>query len=87
MLSESHDPSHQDLARDIFQDLHDKDPSDRYAAAGLLAASPATAASSSLQSIDSLISGIDVEALENAGIAQPPVDPSAAATTWLRNQP
>jgi signal recognition particle subunit SRP72 len=83
-LSESHDPSHQNLARDIFQDLHDQDPSDRYSAAGLLAASPATAESSSLQSIDSLISGIDVEALENAGIAQPPVDPSAAATTRKR---
>ena len=79
-LSESHDPSHQNLARDIFQDLHDQDPSDRYSAAGLLAASPATAASSSLQPIDSLIKGIDAEALENAGIAQPPVDPSAAVT-------
>lgn len=83
-LSESHDPSHQNLARDIFQDLHDQDPSDRYSAAGLLAASPATAASSSLQSVDSLISGIDAEALENAGIAQPPVDPSAPATTRKR---
>jgi signal recognition particle subunit SRP72 len=83
-LSESHDPSHQNLARDIFQGLHDQDPSDRYSAAGLLAASPATAASSSLQSIDSLISGIDAEALENAGIAQPPVDPLAAATTRKR---
>lgn len=83
-LSESHDPSHQNLARDIFQDLHDQDPSDRYAAAGLLAASPATAESSSLQSIDSLISGIDAEALETAGIAQPPADPLAAATTRKR---
>ena len=83
-LSESHDPSHQDLARDIFQDLHDQDPSDRYSAAGLLAASPATAESSSLQSIDSLISGIDAEALESAGIAQPPVDPSAATTSRKR---
>lgn len=83
-LSESHDPSHQDLARNIFQDLHDQDPSDRYSAAGLLAASPATAASSSLQSIDSLLSGIDPEALENAGIAQPPIDPSAATITRKR---
>jgi signal recognition particle subunit SRP72 len=81
-LSESHDPEHQSLAREIFQDLHDQDASDRYSAAGLLAASPATANStdlSSLQPIDRLISGIDAEALENAGIAQPPVDHSAAA--------
>lgn len=80
-LSESHDPSHQALASEIFQDLHDQDPSDRYSAAGLLAASPATQTPSSLQSIDSLLKGIDAESLENAGIAQLPVDPSAATTT------
>jgi signal recognition particle subunit SRP72 len=83
-LSESHDPSHQALAHDIFQDLHSQDPSDRYSAAGLLAASPATATPSSLQPLDSLLSGIDAEALENAGIAAPPVDPSAAGTTRKR---
>jgi signal recognition particle subunit SRP72 len=83
-LSESHDPSHQALAHDIFQDLHSQDPSDRYSAAGLLAASPATATPSSLQPLDSLLSGIDTEALENAGIAAPPVDPSAAGTTRKR---
>lgn len=89
-LSESHDPEHQSLAREIFQDLHDQDASDRYSAAGLLAASPATANStdlSSLQPIDRLISGIDAEALENAGIAQPPVDPSAAAAASTRKRP
>lgn len=86
-LLESHDPSHQSLARDIFQDLHDQDSSDRYAAAGLLAASPATASStdlSSLQPIDRLISTIDAEALENAGIAQPPSTSADAATTRKR---
>jgi signal recognition particle subunit SRP72 len=83
-LSESHDPSHQALAHDIFQDLHSQDPSDRYSAAGLLAASPATATPSSLQPLDSLLSGIDAEALENAGIAAPPVDPSAVGTTRKR---
>ncbi|KAL1588823.1 hypothetical protein WHR41_02735 [Cladosporium halotolerans] len=82
-LTESQDPSHQTLARDIFQDLHDKEPSDRYAAAGLLAASPATAKSSdlsSLQPVDQLVKDIDVEALEAAGIAQPPASVIAAAT-------
>lgn len=86
-LIESHDPSHQSLARDIFQDLHDQDSSDRYAAAGLLAASPATASStdlSSLQPIDRLVSSIDAEALENAGIAQPPSTSADAATTRKR---
>lgn len=85
-LGDSHDQEHQALARAIFQDLHDQDASDRYSAAGLLAASPTTATStdlSSLQPIDRLISSIDAEALENAGIAQPP----AAAATTTRKRP
>lgn len=87
-LIESHDASHQSLARDIFQDLHDQDSSDRYSAAGLLAASPATASStdlSSLQPIDRLIKDIDAEALENAGIAQPPT--AATDLTATRKRP
>jgi len=83
-LVESEDAKEQDLAREIFQDLHDRDSQDRYAAAGLLAASasdPRAADTSSLQPIDKLTSGIDAAALEDAGIAAPS---KAAITTTLK---
>lgn len=73
-LLESEDASHLQLAREIFSGLAGADHNDRYAAAGLLAASPEKATNeqiSSLTPIERLISGIDVDALENAGIAQP----------------
>ncbi|KAK5114805.1 hypothetical protein LTR85_010118 [Meristemomyces frigidus] len=85
-LLESAEPEHQKLASEIFVELHELDGSDRYAAAGLLAASPETALSSSsdeqmssLQPVDRLISGIDIDSLENAGVAQPPLPANAAA--------
>lgn len=81
-LLESEEPEHQDLASEIFTELHQRDESDRYAAAGLLAASPEAASSaqtSSLQSIDRLIASLDTDALENAGIAQPPLSTDATA--------
>jgi signal recognition particle subunit SRP72 len=74
-LLESEEQEHLDLARSIFEELNSRDPNDRYAAAGLLAATPEKATReqlSALQPIDRLISGINVDALENAGIAQPP---------------
>ena len=86
-LIESQDSEHEALAKDIFNDLHDQDSNDRYAAAGLLAVSQQAATSeqtSSLESIDRLIAGIDVDALENAGIAQPPNAAGPAVTTRKR---
>lgn len=73
-LLESEDATHLQLARDIFAGLSSQDSNDRYAAAGLLAAAPEKATAeqlSLLTPIERLISGIDVDALENAGIAQP----------------
>ncbi|KAK4623944.1 Signal recognition particle subunit SRP72 [Fulvia fulva] len=86
-LLESQDPEHLQLAREAFEELHGLDKNDRYAAAGLLAASPETTSKDQLASltpIDRLIGGIDVDALESAGIALPP---SAATTTTSRKRP
>lgn len=85
-LLESQDPSHQELTRSIFQDLHAQDSIDRYSAAGLLASSSSSDKdldTSSLQPIDRLTSGIDAEALESAGIATLP-KPDTAATSLKR---
>ncbi|SMY22579.1 unnamed protein product [Zymoseptoria tritici ST99CH_1A5] len=74
-LLDSQEQDDLDLARDIFEELNSRDSNDRYAAAGLLAAAPEKASReqlAALQPIERLISGIDVDALENAGIAQPP---------------
>ncbi|KAK5133223.1 hypothetical protein LTR08_008058 [Meristemomyces frigidus] len=83
VLLESQEVEHQRVASEVFTELHKADEKDRYAAAGLLAASPQTASSSqtaSLQPIDRLLSGVDVDALENAGIAHPPTSANAAVT-------
>lgn len=88
-LLESEDPEHMQLARDIFNDLHKADANDRYAAAGLLAASPEKTSDeqlSSLTSIDRLVSGVDIDALENAGIAKAPSS-TAPITTRKRAAP
>ncbi|KAK5699113.1 Signal recognition particle subunit SRP72 [Elasticomyces elasticus] len=85
-LLESEEDEHRQLATDIFTDLHKEDESDRYAAAGLLAASPESATkaqTASLQPVERLIASIDVDDLESAGIAQPPSD-AAAVTTRKR---
>ncbi|KAK5108753.1 hypothetical protein LTR62_007813 [Meristemomyces frigidus] len=74
LMLESEEAEHAELAAELFKDLYERDDSDKYAAAGMLAASPQTATneqSQSLQSIDRLISTIDIDALENGGIAQP----------------
>ncbi|KAK1059450.1 Signal recognition particle subunit SRP72 [Friedmanniomyces endolithicus] len=74
-LLDSPEPEHQHLATEIFSGLHKEDETDRYAAAGFLAASPSFASQSSLpaslQPIDRLLSTLDTDALESAGIAQP----------------
>ncbi|KAF7187119.1 Signal recognition particle subunit SRP72 [Pseudocercospora fuligena] len=82
-LLESQDAEHIQLANDIFSELHSMNPDDRYAAAGLLAASPDKAGSKDLANltpIDRLISGIDVDSLENAGVAQLPSSGAAPVT-------
>ncbi|KXS95705.1 hypothetical protein AC578_10767 [Pseudocercospora eumusae] len=82
-LLESQDAEHIQLANDIFCELHNLNPDDRYAAAGLLAASPDKAGSKVLDNltpIDRLISGINVDSLENAGVAQLPSSGAAPAT-------
>ncbi|KAH9827706.1 signal recognition particle subunit SRP72-like [Teratosphaeria destructans] len=82
-LLESEEADHQKLAGEIFRELHQRDESDRYAAAGLLAASssaPNGSEAASLQPIDSLIAEMDIDSLENAGIAQAPTAPATAAS-------
>lgn len=72
---ETDNPENLNLAKQIFEELRSTDPNDRYAAAGLLAASPETASQQDLDSltpISRLIANIDVDALENSGVAQPP---------------
>jgi signal recognition particle subunit SRP72 len=83
-LLDSQDPEHHNLANEIFTELHQQDENDRYAAAGLLAASLEASNASSLRPIDDLVASIDVDSLENAGIAQPP---SSAAAVTTRKRP
>ena len=81
-LLESQDPKHRSSANDIFRDLHSLDANDRYANAGLAAASSTSAASTppqlDHQSISKLTSRLDPLALESAGIAQPPHAPGVS---------
>ncbi|KXL50118.1 hypothetical protein M433DRAFT_151492 [Acidomyces richmondensis BFW] len=88
-LLESQDSVHRELAAEIFKDLHQRDDKDRYAAAGLLAASPESTTPtqmSSLQPIARLISGVDVDALESFGIAQP-LSATNATASFSRKRP
>ncbi|EMC98916.1 hypothetical protein BAUCODRAFT_145918 [Baudoinia panamericana UAMH 10762] len=81
-LLESPEAEHRHLAKEILTALHHLDNNDRYAAAGLLAALPDTASPgqlSSLQPVERLIAGVDIDALESAGIAQAPLSADAAA--------
>lgn len=82
-LLESEEKEHMQLARDLFEELHAADSDDRYAAAGVLAATPEKADASQLSSltpIDRLVGEINVDALENAGIAQLPSSGAAPAS-------
>lgn len=87
-LLESTDPADHSLASDIFTQLHSQDDSDRYATAGLVAAlsttTPASITSahlSALTPVDRLIAGIDVTALESAGVAKAPSSTPVATST------
>ncbi|KEQ94738.1 hypothetical protein AUEXF2481DRAFT_40685 [Aureobasidium subglaciale EXF-2481] len=80
-------PADQQLAADLFTFMHEKDASDRYAAAGLVAAlaraNPSAITEeklSALTPLDRLISGIDVSALENAGVAKSTPTPTSTST-------
>ena len=84
-LLESDVPDDQLQAGQIFKALQQADPSDRWAAAGVLAAGteePQTSdgdpTASALTPIERLTSGIDVSALEAAGVAQVGPSPLAA---------
>ncbi len=86
-MVQSQDKEHQQIAKDLFSTLHEHAPEDRYATAGLVAASPETASSTitSLTPIDKLISSIDTSALEEAGIARP--TSSVGVTLASRKRP
>ncbi|WPH03030.1 signal recognition particle subunit srp72 [Acrodontium crateriforme] len=84
VLLGSQDSEDHKLAQEIFQELYAQDEGDRYAAAGLSASSKSSS-SSALTPIDRLVAKIDIDELENAGIAQLPSSTSATVTTRKRS--
>ncbi|KAH0348463.1 signal recognition particle protein, partial [Aureobasidium melanogenum] len=91
-LLESSVPADQQLAAELFTFLHEKDSSDRYASAGLVAALARANPSaidaeklSALTPLDRLVSGIDISALEFAGVAKS--TPITATTSQKRSAP
>ncbi|THX95542.1 putative signal recognition particle protein [Aureobasidium pullulans] len=92
LLLDSSVPADQQLAAELFTFLHEKDASDRYAAAGLVAALARANPSaidaeklSTLTPLDRLISSIDVSALESAGVAKS--TPTVTSTSTKRAAP
>lgn len=92
-LLDSPDPDHQSTARDLFSTLHAQDPGSRPATAGYVAShaltSPDAVSSSSseeaaatLTPVARLIAGVDVDALEEAGVPTT----TATATTSHRKR-
>lgn len=88
-LLESHDSEDHAFASDIFADLHSHDKEDRYTSAGHIAALASAKPDSiteeelaSLTPVARLIAGVNVAALEEAGVAKPPV--SAIPTSTKR---
>ncbi|KAG9521214.1 signal recognition particle protein, partial [Aureobasidium melanogenum] len=91
-LLESSAPADQQFAAELFTFLHEKDSSDRYASAGLVAALARANPSaidaeklSALTPLDRLVSNIDVSALEAAGVAKS--TPTIASTSTKRPAP
>ena len=86
-LIDSSDPENQATARDIFDTLHTQDHSSKFATAGYVAAhaltSPekVTTEAETLIPVSRLIAGIDINALEHAGV---PALPSSTATARKR---
>ncbi len=81
-LLESSKPEDLETAATIFSDLHAQDPNDRFAIAGYVASHATTSPQKLGSEVDKLtptqrlISNIDVDALETAGIATLPIPPS-----------
>ncbi len=88
-LLDSSKPEHQSIARDVFDTLHKQDPHSKYATAGYVVAhamtSPdkVTAEADTLTSVPRLIAGIDLAALEEAGVPSLPT----TSTTTSRKRP
>lgn len=89
-LLDSTSPEHQDLATAIFSTLHASDPASRLATAGYVAAQAKTSPETSLPEADvltpisRLIAGIDITALEAAGVPQLAQDQAVALATRKR---
>ncbi|KAF6234592.1 hypothetical protein HO173_007218 [Letharia columbiana] len=85
-LLNSSDPEHQSLARDVFATLHTQDPGSKSATAGYVAShaltSPGMVSSEAdtLTSVARLTVGIDVAALEEAGVPSLPSTSTTAAS-------
>ena len=83
-LLDSSDLEHQSLARDIFSALHAQDPTSKAVTAGYVASHALTypekvsSEADTLTPIPRLIAGIDVAALEEAGV--PPLPSSGSST-------
>ncbi|KAI4205570.1 MAG: hypothetical protein LQ350_000349 [Teloschistes chrysophthalmus] len=74
-LLESNKPEDQELAREIFATLHEQEPASKPAAAGYVAAhafssTPVANEAKALTPLSYFIAGIDVTALEAAGVPQ-----------------
>lgn len=88
-LLDSSDPEHQSVARDIFSTLHTRDPNSKSATAGYVAShaltSPEKVSSEAdtLTPVARLIAGVDVAALEEAGV---PSLPSTSTTATSRKR-
>lgn len=88
-LLDSSDPEHQSVARDIFSTLHTQDPSSKSATAGYVASHALTSPekvsveADTLTPVARLIAGIDVAALEEAGV---PSLPSTSTTATSRKR-
>ncbi|KAF2277972.1 signal recognition particle protein-like protein [Westerdykella ornata] len=93
-LLETHNADSIAMAGEIFESLHERDRADRAAIAGLVAAyavaDPAKIAPDLvdvLPPVERLVSGIDVSALENAGVPGLPLSSAAAAVPTKRPAP
>ena len=92
-LVESSDPEHQATARDIFDTLHTQDASSTFATAGYVAAHALTTPekvnteAETLTPISRLIAGIDINALEDAGIPSLPSNTATVRKRALEGKP
>ena len=89
-LLDSTDPDHQSIARDLFSTLHTENPRSKPATAGYVASHAPTSPdlvsseADTLTPIARLTAGIDVAALEEAGV--PSFSPPASTTTTARKR-